>query len=42
MKKRPVLDVWFLHGVCSEVRVTPRVDILHGHVRLPYTLGGNR
>ena len=42
MKKRPVLDVRFLHRVCSEVRVTPRVDILHGHVRLPDALGGHR
>ena len=39
MKKRPVLDVRILHRVCSEVRVTPRVDVLYGHVRLPYPLG---
>ena len=35
-------DVRLLHGVRAEVRLVARVDILHGHVRLPNTLGCDR
>lgn len=34
-------DVWVLYGVRPQIRVLARVDIFHGHVRLPYTIRGH-
>lgn len=36
------IDIWLLHRMRAEVRLRQRLDILHGYVRLPYSVCGHR